>query len=220
MKRYTDLTMEELNVLTDEEVQKFIDIEVAYAGIQMVPKPLPVEPLRLAIVPTESVYSVKGVIVQDFEVAEVLQTAVIFKASYNYPDYDHEYLEEITDAGINTQQFYRKEDLGQVKNQVTAAKEAETAFKAASKAYCEYQQQIDAFQHEVLGAVSNACRVVYQQQQAQAAYDHYLDLANGDKNIATKFFRDAFKGQFDVLNHILGDPLPVPETLEENEEVV
>ena len=88
MKRYTDLTMRELNELTDREVQKFIDIEVAYAGIQMVPKPLPVEPLRLAIVPTESVYSIKGVIVQDFEVAKVLQTAVIFKASYNYPDYD------------------------------------------------------------------------------------------------------------------------------------
>ena len=110
--------------------------------------------------------------------------------------------------------------LDQVKNQVIVAKEAETAFKAANKAYCEYQQQIDTFQHEVLGAVSNACRVVYQRQQAQAAYDHYLDLANGDKNIATKFFRDAFRGQFDILNHILGDPLPVPEMQEENEEVV
>ena len=220
MKRYTDLTMKELNELTDGEVQKFIDIEVAYAGIQMVPKPLPVEASRIAIVPTVSAYHVKGVLVEDLEVAKVLQTAVVFEASCNYPDCDHEYLKEITDAGINTQQFYCKEELDQVKGQIIAAKEAETAFKAASKTYCEYQQQIDAFQHEVLGAVSDACRMAYQQQQAQAAYDHYLDLADGDKNIATKFFRDAFKGQFGVLNHILGDPLPVPEMQEKNEEVV
>jgi hypothetical protein len=213
MKRYTDLTMEELNALTDAEIRKFIDIEVAFAGIQMVTKPLPIETSRIAIVPTVSAYHVKGVLVEDLEVAKVLQGAVIFTPNYVYPDYDRKYLDEKTDVGIETQQFYRKEELEQVKGQVAAAKEAETTFKEANKAYCECQQQIDAFQHEVMGAVSNARHVVYQRQQAQAAYDRYLDLADGNEEIAAKFFRDAFKGQADVLYYVLGDPLPkvVPE---------
>lgn len=218
MKRYTDLTMEELNALTDEAIQKFIDIEVAFAGIQMVTKPLPVEPSRIAIVPTISAYSVKRVIVEDLEVAKVLQTAVVYTVNYNYPDYDRKYLDEKKDSGIETQQFYRKEELDQVKSQVAAAKETETVFKEASKLHCEYQQQIDGFQHEVLGAVSNARQVVYQRQQAQAAYDRYLDLADGNEAIAAKFFRDAFKGQVDVLNHILGDPLPASKRLVEDAE--
>jgi hypothetical protein len=219
MKRYTDLSMEELNALTTDEIQMFVDIEVACAGIQMVIKPLPIEVSRIAIVPTISAYSVKGVIVEDLEVAKVLQNAVVYTANYNYPDYDRKYLDEKKDPGIETHQFYRKEELDQVKSQVTAAKEAETDYKAASKVYCEYQQQTDAFQHEVLGAVANARQVVYQRQQAQIAYDHYLNLADGEALIAAKFFRDAFKGQVDVLNHVLGDPLSEPQVNAEEEAV-
>lgn len=210
MKRYTDLTMEELNALTDEEVQKFIDIEVAFAGIQMVTKPMPVETSRIVIVPTVTAYHVKGVLVEDLEVAKVLQGTVVFKENYNYPDYDRKYLTEQTEASIETKQFFLQEELEKVKGQIMAAKEAETAYKAASKVYCEYQQQIDAFQQEVLDAVRNARQVMYQRQQAQVAYDRYLDLADGNEEIANKFFRDAFRGQADVLNYILGDPLPEP----------
>lgn len=218
MKRYTDLSMEELNALTDEQIQKFIDIEVAFAGIQMVTKPMPVEASRITIVPTVSAYHVKGVLVKELGVAKALQEATVFIANYNYPDYDRKYLSEKTEVGIETQQFFLKEELDQVKGQVTAAKEAETAFKEANKLYCEYQQQIDAFQQEVLCAVSNARQVVYQRQQAQAAYDRYLDLADGNEDIAAKFFRDAFKGQADALHHVLGDPLPVPEESVEGKE--
>lgn len=218
MKRYTDLSIEELNSLTDEQIQKFIDIEVAFAGIQIVIKPLSAEVQRITIVPTLSAYHIKGVLVEDLEVARILQSAVVFKTNYSYPDYDRKYIEEVTETGIETQQFFHKEELEQVKGQVTAAKEAETAFKAANKLYCEYQQQIDAFQHEVLGAVANARQVIYQRQQAQAAYDRYLNLADGDEDIAARFFRDAFKGQVDALNYILGDPLPTSQ--EEIEEVI
>ena len=72
--------------------------------------------------------------------------------------------------------------------------------------------QTDAFQAEVLEAVNEARRTMDRQRQAQAAYDKYLNLADGDEIIAGKFFRDAFLGYPDMVEFILGEtPNPVVE---------
>lgn len=71
MKRYTDLTTEELANLSSEAIKKFIEIEVAFAGVKMIPKPLPYEPFNFQVKPAMKAYSVKGILVASREVAEV-----------------------------------------------------------------------------------------------------------------------------------------------------
>jgi hypothetical protein len=212
MKRYTDLTTEELANLSSEMIQKFIEIEVAFAGVKMMPKPLPYEPFNFQVKPAMKAYSVKGVLVASREVAEILQNAVVYKEQYNYPDYDHKYLEEQTTREIDEREFYLKQDLEAVKSQVATTKKAEEEFRAANKLFCEYEQQTDAFKAEVLEVVNEARRIMDRQRQAQAAYDKYLNLADGNEIIAKKFFRDAFLSYPDMVEFILGEtPSPVVE---------
>lgn len=205
MKRYTDLSVEELANLTDEQIQKFIDIEVAFAGVQMVPKPLSYEPFNFQVKPAMKAYSVKGVLVASRKVAETLQQSIVYQENYNYPDYDHKYLEEQKTQEIDIREFYLKEDLETVKTQVAAAKKAEAEFKAANKLFCEYEQQTSAFQTEVLEVVNTARRIMDQRRQAQVAYDKYLNLADGNEKIAVKFFRDAFFNYPKMIEYILGE---------------
>jgi hypothetical protein len=211
MQRYTDLNVEELELLTEAQIQKFIDIEIAFAGVQMVPKPLKTESFNFQIKPKASAFYVKGVLVADKKVAEVLQNAVVYRENYTYPDYDHKYLEEQGDREIAEKEFYLKDDLAAVKSQIAASKKAQDEYNAANKIYCEYEQQVDAFQTEVLDAVNEARRLMGRRRQAQAAYDKYMDLADGDDIIACKFFLDAFAGQPDMIEYVLGE---VPEQVD------
>ena len=64
----------------------------------------------------------------------------------------------------------------------------------------------------MLEAVNEARRIMDRRRQAQAAYDKYLDLADGNETIAGKFFRDAFSAYPDMIEFILGEaPVPVVE---------
>lgn len=204
MKRYTDLTTEELSELTSDEIQRFIDIEVAHAGIQIVSKPLPLEATFPKLESNVTAYSVKGVVVKTMEDAQVIQNLTIYSEKYEWPNYTHKFLKEVTESDISIKQFYTQEQVKQVATQAEAYKKAEEAYKEANKVYCEYQQQIDSFKTEVMDAISEARNVMYRRQQAQAAYDRYLDLADGSKEIAKKFFLDAFRGSPDMIEFILG----------------
>ena len=209
MKRYSEMTPEELVALPDDQVRRLIDIEIAFAAIK--PVEVPVEPTLEAAGITASVigYKVAGLVFRDEKDAQVVASLPILKEAYSYSvSYDYRWLEP-TERKVEKVAFYKQED---VLRTGSALKENESRLNVYNKqksAYDKYLRNTTEISSSVWQAIREAKDRIDKIEAGKRAYQKYLSLADGDHKIASNFFCDAFKDDEELVKIVLDSQRPV-----------
>lgn len=207
MKRFNDYSKKELAAFLDEEVERLIDIEVAFAGIKPVSNPTLKEESVIDIEPTETAYDVNGLLFMNELDALAVEKFPRFTAEYDYSRTGTEYKwlkpEPDYSNGVRAIKYYTKEQVDKVRDIIIANKKISEYNKEIVKEYNDFRESISSIREDVWGAVYEAKSFLRKLDQASATYQKHLSLADGDTKIAENFFREAYKGDDETINSVL-----------------
>ncbi len=208
MKPFNTLTQIELATLTDEQVQEYVDYACAEKGIPLV---------FTVIEQPESLKSQSDITLMSFsefvvdeetgkKIAQILADSNQYKKEYNSNAYE-----------ICTSDYYMvKPKLIRTKSPQLVAKEAvenakltrewkayNEASEVQSQAMNDRQKLID----ELYDTIYEARSFVNKKDSLISAYDKYLSMAGGDREIATRFFENTYSAtQYELIrDYILGN---------------
>jgi hypothetical protein len=208
MKRYYDLSKQELNDLSNEDIQRYIDIEIAYAGIIPVRNPEQPAIFKPSIEPKEVAYEVHGNLFKNADDAMTFSKMDKLSAEYNWSKAgsDYKWLEPKTDydGGVKTVKFYKKEDIASIVEELTASRKAKELYDADLKEYNKYCEKISTIQTSIIDAIREARYFFSDVKAAKSLYDKYIKLADGNVETATNFIKDAYKDKQEILDELLG----------------
>lgn len=208
MKPFNTLTKIELAALTDEQVQEYVDYACAEKGIPLV---------FTVIEQPESLKSQSDITLMSFsefvvdeetgkKIAQILADSNQYKKEYNQNSYE-----------ICTSDYYVvKPKLIRTKSPQLVAKEAvENAkltreWKAYNEASEVQQQAMEDRQKlidELYDTIYEARSFVNKKDSLISAYDKYLSMAGGDREIAIRFFENTYSAtHYELIrDYILGN---------------
>lgn len=198
MKRYEDYTKEELNALTQEQVLKIIDIECAFEGKPFVPD-IPDMPDVPVFKPDKVAYECAGYAFEQIEDAQKLYTTII---ELNPKRKDTNYSSGQTTYTLKTDSYYApkvekieiysNEYLLQIKEQ---KKKSDEAMKRYNLELEEYKKIVDTradISKMVWKGVNEAQNYFYVQNKRISEFKRYLNLSEGNVEIAWNFITAAY----------------------------
>jgi len=218
MQRIDELHHDGLVALTDEQVERFIDIEIANRGIMPVEQPVPPSLETVGIVKDDKAFEVAGIIVRTREEAEAILKMDVLREEHNYQTgYEYRWLVPNTDKEIAEVGFYRQEEVVRLQDALCDIERKNDDYSSRKRQYDKFLEETGSIRNSVWGIVNEARELQAEIDLAQKTYQHHLDLAEGDPKIAGKFFRHAYEGREDLIKAVLGDvmdesPEPVSQS--------
>jgi len=197
MKRINELTEAELLALTDADAQNLIDYECALEGVPMLPPHPGPAPVKNAPPFDAKAFEVGGVLVLDSEhagrILDAITSGPLYKIEYSSEhlvalrEGDYDFPEIKTKAARSPEQWAEiKFDMGKYEAE---KKEYDRLTKTYSDAMKERQSIIDTLRD----AISDARERHYSREQLRSEFARYLELAEGNRQIALNFL-DKAKG--------------------------
>jgi hypothetical protein len=214
MKRYTDLTREEMANVTHDELQKFIDIEIAYAGIIPADCPEPLPPSDIVLTKNDTAYEVCGSIyvktIKDFE---ALSKIKLYKSAYDYygAGYDYQYLEEVDIECKSPANFYSKDEVQTAAIKLKERRELKEAYEVKKKEFDKFEKDTYETRKAVMDVYNEAVNFKNSVNQALEQFKKYMDLSSQDEVIAKRFFREAYKNRPEIIEAVFPGMLDVKE---------
>jgi hypothetical protein len=198
MKRLSEHSREELANLTDEQYDMLVDLECMHEGA-----PLSIEKPRYKEVPTVpgpnvEVYEVCGFILTDKAEADKLVETINGLQSYVELDYsyrvssDYRYISEkkIKPAKeIRTRDVYTKDAYTEIQStleDIKTIKEYNDELREDYEERCEKRYNVI---HDISEAIRTAIDELEELRAATEVYKKYLDLSNGNEEVAQNFFK-------------------------------
>ena len=208
MERYMNMSEATLANITDEQFAMLVDIECMYNGkIISVDKPTyQVEPT--VPVGEIDVYEVAGYNFTDPKEAEKVAQIINSSTSrvrldYDYKvGYEYRYIEteEDTSVKVVAKNVYSKDTFSYLSGILTNITEIRDSNKKAKKEYAARCYERNEIAEKISKAVSEARSREYRLKVACNVYTKYLELCNGDKEIADKFFKQSeYSDLFDKI---------------------
>jgi hypothetical protein len=199
MEDFSNLTDEQIYALTNDQVERYIDLECAKKGIRLLPDLVPSMPILEKPETNMTVYEVG-----DFKVLtqgevdillEALDKVRLVRLDYEYATgYDNKYVMGMSDQQVKVEHIrcYSPEAFSKVKESLISY----------TKAKQEYQSNWQEYQ-KILGARKDAGKWIMEKvEEAQEKYARterlktefarYLTLAQGNVEIARNFLKSAF----------------------------
>lgn len=223
MKKWQELTTEELANLTDEQIDKYKKLMYAEEGIQFPEKPKEIDEVNI---PTDlTVYKISGISSYDGpvfgsldeakKVLECLNSCSSFghiesKNSEQYFDLGtrRDYFGKNQPLEINTTQVYSKEKYLEVQDTLVQYKNLREQYKKDKEHYEEiYNKAIEATE-EFCEAINNAKSIMYHRENlASKYYRDYLPLADNNSEIAMNFLKKAYTVSEEDEQYILNNSI-------------
>lgn len=198
MKRLSEHSREELANLTDEQYDMLVDLECMHEGA-----PLSIEKPRYKEVPTVpepdvEVYEVCGFVLTDkaeadklVEVINTLQSCV--EIDYNYRiSSDYRYISEkkVKPAKeIRTREVYTRDEYNAIQSTLENIKTIKEYNDELREDYEERCEQRNNVIHDISEAIRTAVDELEELRAATEVYKKYLDLSNGNEEVAQNFFK-------------------------------
>jgi hypothetical protein len=228
MKSFDDLTKEEKAQLTQDAIQLYIDLECADAGLPMLPE-IPPKPVAPVVVPDTKVYEVAGHCVPTLLDAQVLLAAFV-----QVQTLDYKYNTRLeTTAGTCYVHEVREYNQGtKIERKPAMTQELYNTNKLAIESYntekAEYDRIYSKFtkakesRSNIIQAITDSCiearQYVRQFEQYKKDFLRYVELAEGNKQIAWNFITKAnpdLAEEYPGLEAELVTPEFVPAPIEE-----
>jgi len=203
MKRLTDYTNEELRDLNQQQIEDLIDLECAHEGVPLLPE-MPVKPEVNKPQPDLTLYQVSGLYLKHKEDAdrliELINSMPRMEEKYYKEGYfDREEMERVQEVKV-----FSEDAKMRTKAQANAAKELEDQYRFAKKEYNKIAEQRKDIIDRVNDAVCNAFDEYNKEQVYKKQYARYLQLAEGEKDIALNFMKAAHPHEDEYIEEILG----------------
>jgi hypothetical protein len=206
MQNIYDLTKEQVNALTDDEIQTFIDIECAEKGVLLLPD-VPTEPKKELPKPDLTIYAVGDFRVESFEEAsqilEILSKVRLVTKTYDYNvGYDFHYI-RFTDfliPEIKKEFVYSAELYNQLKNAMRKYSQEKTNYDNLNREYQKADKERQGVASKVWEYINDIRDEFWQKEHLTKEFNRYLVLANGDKKIAMAFFVTAYSDQLNKID--------------------
>ncbi len=202
MKLLKDYTSEQLEVITNEEVETIIKYECLEEGVALLPKKEPAKPIDPTISPDITVYSIEGLLdyskitLKSFEDAsklkEVLETITFGVLKYSN-SYKYKYFQpndksiEIKPVKAFSMSKYQELD-SKIKSFEIESNRYEERIKEYNKTM-EVQNNIVDY---VYSYVDKCREHKYKRDDMLVEFKEYLNLMNGDFNTSYKLFKRAY----------------------------
>ena len=198
MKRLSEHSREELVNLTDEQYDMLVDLECMYEGA-----PLSIEKPRYKEVPTVpepnvEVYEICGFVLTDKAEADKLVEAInalqsCVELDYNYRvSNDYRYISEkkVKPAKeIRTREVYTRDSYQAIQSileNIKIIKEYNDEIREDYEERCEQRNNVI---HDISEAIRTAVDELEALRAATEVYKKYLDLSNGNEEVAQNFFK-------------------------------
>ncbi len=205
MKRIDDLEQKELVSLTEAQIQRLIDIEIAHAGIMPVDCPIPPSLKNAGIVKTEIAYRIGDMYFANRADAETVARMNCLKSEYDWNiSYNYKWLTPTIDPVITEESFYRQEDVVRVKGILADIESKKKDYEPQKTAYDKYLKATGDIRNQVWAKVHAAQALQREIELAQRTYQKHLDLAEQDETVAQNFFREAYKDREDLIEAVIG----------------
>lgn len=195
MKRYYELTKEELIKLTSEQIQDLIDLEIAYEGITPIICPAEISLTEVDINKSIRVFQIGGIYFRNREDAEKVANMkrVIIDWNYNTgSNYKFAKDEDKEFSSVTEEYFYSESEINRVKVAIENNKALKEDYDAKKLEYDKYITNTSEIRSKVRDAVNEARQWFEDIEYAKMNYQKYLRLADGDVKIAKRFFNSAF----------------------------
>ncbi len=211
-KRLKDLTRDELLSITEEETEKLLDLEAAFEGISFVPAPSEtiLEPQQNKDV---TVYNLDGWFTTDLTLIESVlellnkhsKQLVTVDYDYNF-SYDYKYAKPssaIPQLNKEERMSFEGFELfrNSFKEQVKLAKHNKSEWDKRNS----YLSKLSNISDELWKAKQDARNDIQHEEQLRMIYAHYLEVAEGDKSVAFKFFKDAKPDDVKLLISLMAE---------------
>ena len=207
MLRYTELSQAALAALEEEDIERLVDIELAHDGIMPVSPPSEVSASHpnSHITKDQKFYEVGGVLFKNESDALTFAKMERFKEDYDYSTgYDFKYPTAITDQPAPVF-LYSKEAIDRHAAIIVNHKEAKEAIEDHRKDYEEYKKAMTKVRTNIWNAISEAQSKQRKVDEARNTFEKYIELANGDKAVAIKFFKKTYKDYDELIAAVIGD---------------
>jgi hypothetical protein len=210
MKSFDSLDREELVKLTDEQLGMYVDIECANRGIALLPMK-PVDPKATKPEKDTTVFTIDTL---HFLNASDAQAVVAFikqngfklvNVSYlSGPSYEHCYSLANVDSALklDSQQVYSPEAKDTYAELIAVAEQKKSEYDEAKKEYNDVYNERKVVYDEIQQTYTEALVWVEKKRQAKQNYERYLELADGDQQVAKTFFLNAYSSKYpqDILD--------------------
>lgn len=213
MKQYTDLSMTELAALGEDQIEHFIEVEMAYAKVVPVPKPQEFTLEEVGLMPKVTAYKVGGLLFKNQDDAQLVSTLPMYHEDYDYSGagYDFRWLRRVVHS-VEICSYYTEEEIKGRGATLKDNRQRKEKFKEEDKKYQEYRKQAQAYADVVWEAVADARRHKAKIDAALETMAKYVRLADNDEDVAKQFFRDTYVNHPDILEAVLGEK---PQEMEE-----
>jgi len=207
MKKYKELTTEELASLTDEQIEQYEKLICAENGIKMLDKP---------VEPTSNVDETKNLEIfkisgfggyfyfTDMEEAKIVidclkglstvgTTKYFADRKYFEAGPEKDYNNKPVDISISSEMVYTKDRAVEIEAALKSYKEEKQKYDIDLEEYNEaYEAKEDAVK-EFKTLYEKACQVMYYRQKlTRIFYMDYLPIAEGNEQIAMDFLKKAY----------------------------
>lgn len=205
MKQITELSEAEILQLTTDQIQKMILFKMAEAGIKILTKPVEPEYTEL---PKKTVllYDVNGIsylftektTAQDEGQALQAASSKMKSSSYVGNDYTHKKVKNLDDNDLKTigkiteVYLYTTDDAILADEISRSNKQLKTQYETLLSEFKSNENEADYIRVEIWDRIKTVQAKHNNMAEMKYQYDRYLDLSEGNKNIALNFLKKAY----------------------------
>lgn len=201
LKPFDELTEAELNELTPELLELYIDRACAEAGVALLPPSVPVAPTQRAPEPDLEVFQVAGIMCAHLDDARALRDMLAAIQTYKHDYYGRHYhtkaVRETEPPAVTPRKVYSEAWAEQSREALNVYTEATKQYEEEKRAYDETVRERERIAADIRGAVDRAAARASRRRELRRQFERYLQLANGDALIAARFLGEA-KGNSDA----------------------
>jgi hypothetical protein len=228
MKLFDDLTTAELAALSEQEIERYVDLACAEAGVALLPEvPIAPDPVDRTK-PDREVYRVDGTFFVHRAHAEQVASLATSFSRYrpNYAGNDYSTMKVQPDPDpveVRVQLCFSEEFYNTRAAAIEAHDEAHRSYVAGRRTYDDIVQKRLDIRRPMQARISHARNRTYKCTRLRAEHERYLDLAEGNRRVAARFlaaaYADAEELIPDVFNFTPADPPdPRPRSYNHNEQ--
>lgn len=210
-KKFELLTDEELINLTEEQIDWYIALKKAEKGIRILKCPESPK-YREIPEPNFTVYGILDLYFKDREIAQEISDFINERIEKSYTsNYDWSIDSNKCYANlfnghlkqVEVKTLYDKDTYNSIKDILISNKKIKEAYEKIKDEYDEYNENVQELVNEIYDKINEAKKRKEDFNEYLVKIQEYLQLANGDKDVAWKFFNKAYTIENTVKNKII-----------------
>lgn len=212
MKTFEQLNDQELTSLTQEQIDFYIKLKKAETGIKIIALPDAPEQ-REVPAPDLEIFEVSGMSFTDRARAEEIAAAInkhitnALKVTYDYyragSDYQYAKPYEGSLETVEVKRVYSMPVYNSIKDIIASNKKVMDAWKEVERECKEEDEKASEIVDAIYDSIAKARERLEQFRNYKVRIVEYLQLANGDRDIAWNFFDKAYTVEPSVKNMIM-----------------